>query len=495
MENDNIKRDEEMLEDVQAEEVSESEETIEAEDTVTSEPDMIETGADGEVVIEETAEEIGEALEEDSLALNEEATSKSEEESAEVFEETVELTEEEIEAIKTIKRKKCKKGIIVTSVIAVVVAICLFFICYTEGVGSKTVVNNPLPLEDATAEQAKTGFWGKFASDNIRYENPAVSLFENVIGKNKNVALKVNGLPVSKGVFNYAVNSMAYNTVVYLFQTGLITDINEFDWDKIEEETGLSYKEMSKGLAVNAVSSMYSIISEGEKHGIVLDEEDKAEAKEWVETQKANYGDEFETVLKSNGYDSEESLLEMYTAQILANKIYNDMEANLSEYITPQIKAQVSDDKVTVKHILIAFENEEDGTVSDKAKTDAKEKAEMVLSKVKAGEDFDELIKEYNEDPGSTSDGYTFANDGTMVQSFADASFALEIGAVSELVETNYGYHIIKRMERAVTVEEYTQLLQKTADVTLKKGVFDNTDITLDFNLIFGTSDAVDDSK
>ena len=366
----------------------------------------------------------------------------------------------------------------------------MFFVCYTEGVGGNTVVNNPLPLEGEAATQEETGFWGNFATDNIRYENPAVSLFENVIGKNKNAALKVNGLPVSKGVFNYAVNSMAYNAAVYLLQTEFVTDINEFDWDKIEKESGLSYKEMSKALAVNAVSSMYSIISEGEKHGIVLDEADKAEAKEWLETQKANYGEEFETVLKSNGYDSEESLLEMYTAQILANKIYKDLESNMSEYITPQIEAQVSDDKVTVKHILIAFKNEEDGTVSDKAKADAKEKAEMVLAKVKAGEDFDKLIEEYNEDPGATSDGYTFANDGTMVQSFADASFALEIGAVSELVETNYGYHIIKRMDRAVTVEEYTQLLQKTADVTLKKGVFDNTDITLDFNLIFGTSEA-----
>lgn len=465
MENDNIRKDEEMFEDVQAEEVSTTEENIETKGAETSEPEIIEADAESEVVIEEAAEE------------------------------AVELTEEEIEAIKTIKRKKYKKGIIVASIIAAIVAICAFFICYTEGVGGNTVVNNPLPLEDESATQAETGFWGNLATDNIRYENPAVSLFENVIGKNKNVALKVNGLPVSKGVFNYAVNSMAYNTAGYLLQTGFITDINEFDWDKIEEESGLSYKEMAKALAVNAVSSMYSIISEGEKHGIVLDEADKAEAKEWLETQKANYGDEFEMVLKSNGYDSEESLLEMYTAQILANKIYKDMESNMSDYITPQIEAQVSGDKVTVKHILIAFKNEEDGTVSDNAKADAKEKAEMVLAKVKAGEDFDKLIEEYNEDPGATSDGYTFANDGTMVQSFADASFALEIGAVSELVETNYGYHIIKRMERAVTLDEYTQLLQKTVDITLKKGVFDNTDITLDFNLIFGTSDAVDDSK
>ncbi|MBQ9737368.1 MAG: peptidylprolyl isomerase [Clostridia bacterium] len=465
MENDNIRKDEEMFEDVQAEEVSTTEENIETKGAETSEPEIIEADAESEVVIEEAAEE------------------------------AVELTEEEIEAIKTIKRKKYKKGIIVASIIAAIVAICAFFICYTEGVGGNTVVNNPLPLEDESATQAETGFWGNLATDNIRYENPAVSLFENVIGKNKNVALKVNGLPVSKGVFNYAVNSMAYNTAGYLLQTGFITDINEFDWDKIEEESGLSYKEMAKALAVNAVSSMYSIISEGEKHGIVLDEADKAEAKEWLETQKANYGDEFEMVLKSNGYDSEESLLEMYTAQILANKIYKDMESNMSDYITPQIEAQVSGDKVTVKHILIAFKNEEDGTVSDNAKADAKEKAEMVLAKVKAGEDFEKLIEEYNEDPGATSDGYTFANDGTMVQSFADASFALEIGAVSELVETNYGYHIIKRMERAVTLDEYTQLLQKTVDITLKKGVFDNTDITLDFNLIFGTSDAVDDSK
>ena len=65
-------------------------------------------------------------------------------------------------------------------------------------------------------------------------------------------------------------------------------------------------------------------------------------------------------------------------------------------------------------------------------------------------DNFDELMAEYSEDPGSETspEGYTFKhNDGTMMQEFDDGGWALEVGQVSEPVKTSYGYHIIKRVE------------------------------------------------
>lgn len=81
-----------------------------------------------------------------------------------------------------------------------------------------------------------------------------------------------------------------------------------------------------------------------------------------------------------------------------------------------------------------------------KTKEDAKTVAEEVLKKAKNGDDFDTLINKYGTDPG-TADyplGYTVTK-GQMVQEFEDASYALDIDAISNVVETSYGYHIIKR--------------------------------------------------
>ena len=113
-------------------------------------------------------------------------------------------------------------------------------------------------------------------------------------------------------------------------------------------------------------------------------------------------------------------------------------------------------------------------------KADAKKKAEDVLAKVNAGQDFDALIAEYNDDPGATDEGYTFAKDGSMVPEFEEASFALEIGQTSGLVETSYGYHIIKRLEKAITVTDYFTLFNQNAKVVINNSVYDSMCVTVD---------------
>lgn len=76
-----------------------------------------------------------------------------------------------------------------------------------------------------------------------------------------------------------------------------------------------------------------------------------------------------------------------------------------------------------------------------------KEKAEGVLARAKSGEDFGKLAKEFSEDPGSKDKGGLYENvkKGQMVPEFEAAALALENGKVAEnLVESSYGYHIIK---------------------------------------------------
>ena len=88
--------------------------------------------------------------------------------------------------------------------------------------------------------------------------------------------------------------------------------------------------------------------------------------------------------------------------------------------------------QVTAKHILVQDY----------------ELAKELLDRIKQGEDFDKLMYEYTEDPGTKNNpnGYTFQR-GVMVKEFEDAAFALSINEVSDVVKSIYGYHIIKRVK------------------------------------------------
>ena len=113
-------------------------------------------------------------------------------------------------------------------------------------------------------------------------------------------------------------------------------------------------------------------------------------------------------------------------------------------------------ERVRASHILIAFPENADAAAKGQART----KAEQVLKDVKAGKDFAALAKQHSQDPGSAANGgdLGFFQQGQMVGPFNDAAFSLPPGSISDLVETNFGYHIIKVAEkqpgRTVPLEE-----------------------------------------
>lgn len=90
----------------------------------------------------------------------------------------------------------------------------------------------------------------------------------------------------------------------------------------------------------------------------------------------------------------------------------------------------------------------------DTAKTRAK--AEDVLKRVRAGEDFGELAKQYSGDPGSKDKGGDLGwfKRGQMVKPFEDAAFSLQPGQVSDVIETDFGFHIIKVEEKRTAKDE-----------------------------------------
>jgi NIMA-interacting peptidyl-prolyl cis-trans isomerase 1 len=106
--------------------------------------------------------------------------------------------------------------------------------------------------------------------------------------------------------------------------------------------------------------------------------------------------------------------------------------------------------EIGAKHILVMHEKSQrkPDTVT-RTREDARKRAVECLMLIRGGADFDEMVKKYSDEPGATDragDLGVFERSG-MVKAFGDAAFNLKVGEVSEIVETPFGFHIIKRTE------------------------------------------------
>ena len=114
---------------------------------------------------------------------------------------------------------------------------------------------------------------------------------------------------------------------------------------------------------------------------------------------------------------------------------------------------------VRASHILILADEKADEPTKKKART----QIESIHKRVKAGEDFAKLAKENSQDGSAAQGGdLDFFGRGRMVPPFEQAAFALNPGEVSDIVTTQFGYHIIKVTERrAASTVPYDEQLQE----------------------------------
>jgi parvulin-like peptidyl-prolyl isomerase len=101
---------------------------------------------------------------------------------------------------------------------------------------------------------------------------------------------------------------------------------------------------------------------------------------------------------------------------------------------------------VRANHILISVPADADASV----KAEALAKATKILKDARGGKDFAALAKEFSQDPGSAAQGgdLGFFAANQMVPPFSDVAFKLKPGSISDVVETQFGYHIIKVVEK-----------------------------------------------
>jgi foldase protein PrsA len=166
-----------------------------------------------------------------------------------------------------------------------------------------------------------------------------------------------------------------------------------------------------------------------------------------LQEQYSRAGDEkkFQEVLASNGI-SLAYVKSSVQANLLIDKYLNGAMAAQSSATDDEIqKAYQQDKTASVRHILLLTQGK-----SDQEKQAIRKKMEEILARAKSGEDFAGLAKQYSEDPGSKNNGGLYENfgRGQMVKPFEEAAFSVPVGQISDIVETQYGYHIIQVVDR-----------------------------------------------
>lgn len=144
------------------------------------------------------------------------------------------------------------------------------------------------------------------------------------------------------------------------------------------------------------------------------------------------------------------------------------------------IQETYASEYVCAKHVLIGNRNLETGeALSEADAKKAKQTAEEVLKKAKNGADFDQLVAEYGQDPGMEGNevGYVFTY-GEMVEEFETAAFNLKENEISDIVETAYGYHIIKKLPLPAISEEIKYSIGMDAAMKMIEFIVSGTTVT-----------------
>ena len=204
--------------------------------------------------------------------------------------------------------------------------------------------------------------------------------------------------------------------------------------------------------AMEALVEQELVKQAAEREGI---EGEPAEVDKTIEELRAVFDrdDQFRMKLESDGF-SEESY-RRHISRMIAAKIYLDRirmdvadvsDVELERFYAENEARLTLPEQVRVRHILLKWKPM--GTQDDRAAI--REQMKPILERARAGEDFAALAAEYSEDFSTKTNGGDTGlfGPGTMVPEFEQVAFSLDVGEVSDPVNTVFGVHILKLEER-----------------------------------------------
>lgn len=200
-------------------------------------------------------------------------------------------------------------------------------------------------------------------------------------------------------------------------------------WDQIVLDGGLTARDELINAAIDECRYQIAFVDYAKAEGLYTDADADAYFAEYITSMGGE--DVINEMLA--GYNLKLDSLKKYIVYMGA------YSAVIENAVTEEEAEEIFNrDYITAKHVLIQFEGRANEDEALKLATE-------VYNKAVAGESFEALVEEYNEDPGQdVQTGYTF-KEGDMVTEFYEGAMALKNGEVCEPVKTTYGYHVIKR--------------------------------------------------
>ena len=278
-------------------------------------------------------------------------------------------------------------------------------------------------------------------------------------GLKPNVVIKVNNQNITKSQFDKAYEKAAKHS--QLAQMGI---------DIPEDETNLMYL-MIKDRVVNDLIVKELLNQELKKRNITVSKKEiEAEHKKMVD--KLGSKDKFNEILKQNGIkysDFEEDLKQELMMKKLVNIIHpvKISESDAKSFYNKNLDKFKTPDQVRASHILVManpVEIKEGLTKKNKTLTESEinqqvqvemamryKKAQEIANEIKSTPDrFEAKAREVSDDKASAEKGgdIGFFSKNDMVKEFSDAAFKLRPNTISEVIQTPYGFHIIKVTDR-----------------------------------------------
>jgi peptidyl-prolyl cis-trans isomerase C len=204
--------------------------------------------------------------------------------------------------------------------------------------------------------------------------------------------------------------------------------------------------------ALESLINQELLYQEGKKEGLETEDADVeaevAKVKQNFPTQEA-----FEQVLKMQGLTEPKFIVMVKRVMTMRDTIKVKVQPlakavtdkEIQDYYEANKEKFSESEQVKARHILIKTAQ----NASEEEKAIAKNKIDAILKEVRDGGDFAELAKKDSECPSAPQGGdLGFFSRGQMVKPFEDVAFALQPGQVSDVVETEFGYHIIRVDEK-----------------------------------------------
>lgn len=315
---------------------------------------------------------------------------------------------------------------------------------------------------------------GATDKDNSNTTNTTATIYTDITGiAADEVMMTVGEIAIPADLFFYWVNAVAADaervyqqySMYYPQYATLLNQDGTLNWDATYSQT-MTVGDVVQLQAMEKLAYLVITESMAQTNGIELTEEQRAEIAKTIDTNVATYGENLVKEDAANEALTTEEIEEKYfynlgidkatVERLMAVTYLNEgiVESMMTEGHTLYVEEEAYNDfAFYADHILIATTNLSTGLpLSDEEVEKKTLLAESILSRLQESDDMETLFAEladlHSEDTGRTAypTGYIFT-EGEMVAEFENAVKELEVGELSGLVKSTYGYHIILRRD------------------------------------------------